>query len=103
MEICSEPAVLRLTYLILLGIKIVSILIPILVIIMCSKDVFNTVMSKDPQGELKSKLSVMAKRLAAGIAIFFIPVIVNYAFEGFIDPTKGFAVCINDANLETIQ
>ena len=77
MEICSEPTILRLTYIILLGIKIVSILIPIIIIIMCSKDVINVVMSKDPQGELKSKLSVMLKRLATGIAIFFIPTIVN--------------------------
>ena len=33
--------------------------------------------------ELKSKLSVMLKRLATGIAIFFIPTIVNFVIVFF--------------------
>lgn len=103
MELCSEPAILRLIYVIKLLIHIVCVLIPILIIIMCSKDVFTTIMSKDTAGDLKGKLPVMAKRLAAGLIVFFIPTLVNFAFNDFIDPKEGFGACINDANLETIK
>ena len=103
MDFCNSPEMLRLIYVLKLCIRIIAILIPIIILIMCSKDAFDTVIAKDSQSELKNKLPVMAKRLIAGIVIFFIPTLANFAFNGMLDPNEGFGECINNANLETIK
>ena len=61
-------------------IYILKIVIPILLIVMGSVDIFQAVIANDDK-QLNKSIGLFAKRMIAGVVIFFIPTLVNYLFS----------------------
>lgn len=66
----------------------VKIVIPIIIIIMGIIDLAKAVVSNDEKAINKSAMSVV-KRLIAGIAIFFVPTIIDFVFSLINDATAA--------------
>ena len=57
-----------------------KIIIPILLIILGSIDIFQAVISQDEK-QLSKSIMKLVQRVIAGVIIFFIPTIINYVFD----------------------
>ena len=92
-NICEFRATLQLLKLIGIVINIVKILLPLLLIFMCIKEAFKAVISAK-QDDLVQMLPKFFKRFLAATIIFFIPGIVNYAVDNFVEfDDKDFKEC----------
>jgi len=92
-NICEFRATLQLLKLIGIVINIVKILLPLLLIFMCIKEAFKAVISAK-QDDLVQMLPKFFKRFLAAAIIFFIPGIVNYAVDNFVEfDDKDFKEC----------
>ena len=61
-------------------IKIICIIVPIILVILCSIDFAKAVISQDNDA-LKKAMSSSLKRLIAGVIIFFLPFVVSFVME----------------------
>ena len=102
MDFCSEPNVLQLIYLLKIIIKIKVIILPILIIVKSSIDMYNAVISNKPSDEIKEGLKKLAKRVTAALIIFFIPTIVTFFVSEFLDDSEVEA-CFSNAELSKIE
>ena len=102
MDFCTNPNLLQLIYLLKLVIRIMVILLPIFIIIKSSIDTYKAVVSNKPQDELKENFKKMARRVIAAVIIFFIPTIVSYAANEFLDE-DDISACFTNANLDKIE
>ena len=102
MDFCTNPNLLQLIYLLKLVIRITVILLPIFIIIKSSIDTYKAVVSNKPQDELKENFKKMARRVIAAVIIFFIPTIVSYAANEFLDE-DDISACFTNANLDKIE
>lgn len=92
-NICEFRATLQLLKLIGIVINIVKIILPLLLIFMCIKEAFKTVISAK-QDDLVQMLPKFFKRFLAAAIIFFIPGIVNYAVDYLVEfDDKDFKEC----------
>lgn len=102
---CEFSAVLRLLKVLGIFIVIIKILIPLILIIMCIKDCIQPIMS-GKQEDLAGLVPKFFKRIMAGIAIFFIPTIVNYFTNNLVtfddSAYKECTVCLLEPNSCTI-
>ena len=62
------------------GLQIMRIGVPVLIIVMCSIDMFKAVISSS-EDKMKKAQQTMIKRIAIGIAFVFIPTIVNFILK----------------------
>jgi hypothetical protein len=75
----------------------------LIIIIPTIKDLIIDI-TKGKEEELKNTAPKFFKRLVAGLAIFFIPTIVNFMFTEIIPgPTKELFACIDSASIEKIK
>ena len=71
---------------------IVKIIIPILLIVLGVVDYAKAVVSSDTDSVQKAT-STLIKRIIIGIAIFFIPTIVNLVFKSFLHTDNSYDDC----------
>lgn len=77
---CDEVGVLKTFKLVGYLLTIIKILVPLLLIIFGSIDMAKAVLAGDDKA-IKSSTQMLATRVAAGIIIFFIPSIINFAMS----------------------
>ena len=100
---CGESAVLRVLKLVGVIIIVAKIAIPLILIVIGSLDLYKAVLAKDGK-DLTSSLRTFVFRLLAGVLVFFVPTIVNAAFDLLSDSTTGEATnnqcikCVLDIN-----
>jgi len=103
MDICTDPNFLKALYIILNIIKIVSCLIPILIIIMVSIDIFKDVLNPNAS-EIKKNFSTSGKRIVAALLVFLVFNILSIITNS-LDTTysENFTSCLKNANQTTIN
>lgn len=94
-DVDENPGVMRAFKMGGIVIYILKIVIPLLLIVMGSVDIFQAVISSDDK-QLNKSIGLFVKRIIAGVAIFFIPTIVNYLFS-LVDSeaTTEYKTCYN--------
>lgn len=70
-------------------VKIARILVPLIIILFGMKDLFSAVTSSK-DGAIAKSLKSLVMRLIAGVAIFLLPVIVEFAFSLIDDWTANY-------------
>ena len=95
MDLCNNESVLRGFSVLNLVITVIKILVPILIIIKTSLDLGKAVIASNDD-EIKNVTKKLPRRLIAGLAIFFIPTIVDFIFNTYVkfeDTATAFAGC----------
>ena len=87
-NICAEESVQRVLRLVGYIVIIAKVLVPLVLIVMGTIDLFKASVGKDSKDLTKSLKSLMM-RIALGVFIFFIPNLVNWAFGLFNENTSG--------------
>lgn len=76
-------------------INIVKIVVPLIIIGTAMLSIFKTVMSGKTE-DLTGSFSIILKKLIAGIIIFYIPTILDFAFDSLAEyDDSNFLVCTN--------
>lgn len=96
---CEYSGVVRTFKVIGILINIVKIVVPILIVITAIINITKTILSGKAE-DLKASAIQLIKQIIAGLIIFIIPTVLDYAFDKLAtdgtsyDPS-GFAVCTN--------
>lgn len=80
--------------LISISVLIVRIMVPLLIVIMGSLDIFNTVKS-GKEDDLKKQFTILGKRLLIGILVFFLPTFVSIVVNGLDKSPSDYKVCLD--------
>ena len=93
LNFCAYAGVRRTLMIIRIIIIIAKIIIPLIIIITGMITFFKTVLSgKDD--DFKNSISILAKKIVAGLIIFFLPTVINYAFEALVGyDDSGYTAC----------
>lgn len=93
LNFCAYAGVRRTLMIIGIIIIIAKIVIPLIIIITGMISFFKTVISgKDD--DFKSSIGILAKKIVAGLIIFFLPTVINYAFEALVGyDDSGYTAC----------
>lgn len=97
---CSEASVLATILFIKKLTKILSIIVPAILIVLLSIDIGKAVIASD-DNDIKRAQKLALKRLIYGAIVFFVPMIVDTAF-GLLDG-KGLTSCYNNATDEVVS
>lgn len=76
---------------------ILKIVVPIIIIILGIIDLSKAVISSEDK-VIKSSITSLVKRIIAGVAIFFVPTIINYAFS----LVGSFVKDVNDNHMKCV-
>lgn len=98
MDLCNDLDFLRTIYLIKNVLVILKIGVPLVLIVMCSLDVYKVIVKKV---DFPSK--VFINRFIAGIAVFLIPTMLDVVLTTLGENTVGETVCWVNANEEAIS
>ncbi len=93
--LCEREGPLRVFKIIYLLISIARVLIPVIIIIMGTKDLMNAILQSNTD-EMKKAPAIFIKRLIAGLAIFLIPSFIDAIFNmvsGYEKTPSQFASC----------
>ncbi len=101
-DFCTNPGTLRLILIAGIIFKIITILVPIIIMITIGIQVFNVV-TNGKEDEFKKIIPVSAKKLLAGLIIFLLPSIVSFAISLTGRTFTNLSLCQSNANLETIE
>lgn len=93
LNFCAYAGVRRTLMIIGIIIIIAKIIIPLIITITGMITFFKTVLSgKDD--DFKNSISILAKKIVAGLIIFFLPTVINYAFEALVGyDDSGYTAC----------
>ncbi|MGM9878502.1 MAG: hypothetical protein ACI31R_00505, partial [Bacilli bacterium] len=94
--------VLQIFYFINMIVKILCYVVPAILILMLSIDIFKIVMSGE-DNVIKTNMRMIVKRIIFAVAIFFVPMIVNIAFGLLGDMQVSAADCYNNATPSKIE
>lgn len=75
-DVCAQPTVAQVMGVVNLIMKIICIIVPIVLIIMGSFDLFKAVTAGKDE-DIKKKQQTLIKRIIAGVIVFLVPTIVN--------------------------
>lgn len=103
MDICNDPGVLRLFLILKLIFQIACIVLPIIIIILGTMDMFKAIINNKPQETIKEGLIINFKRLIAVLIIFCIPSIFKFIFTDLVPVENSINECFTNANLDTIN
>lgn len=101
LDICTNSNVLSVFYLIKTLINIMSIIVPILLILLLSIDIFNVI--KEDEKGMKSNFNKMITRLIWAFIIFLIPLIVNLLMSFLSYNNFDKENCWTNANADVIK
>lgn len=102
MDICNDPGVLRVFLIFKIIFEIACIILPIIIIILGSIDMFKAIINSKPQDTIKDGLMLNLKRMIAALIIFFIPSILKFIFTNLVPVDSSLNECFTNANLDTI-
>jgi hypothetical protein len=95
LRFCEYSGVLRTFKILGMCINIIKVVVPLLIIGTAMVSIFKTVTSGKAD-DLKASFSVIVKKLIAGLVIFFVPTILDFAFDTLIGyDDSGFTACSN--------
>lgn len=97
---CSNPSVLKIIYLVKLGINLIQIIAPIILIIMLMMDGIKSITSED--GMDKKFIGKSSKKLLAAVIIFVIPAIINLVLSRLGEAGYNKVDCWNEATKEGV-
>ncbi len=100
-DMCTNPYILRIFYILTLVLKIITIVVPIIIIVTLTMKAFNAVTS-GKEDSLKEMLPSAVKKIIAGLIIFLIPTIINFCISLIGDSSYEINLCETNLNLETI-
>ena len=103
LSFCEREGILRTFKIIYLLLNIIRVLVPVIIIIIGTKDLMNAVLQSNTD-EMKKAPSIFIKRLIAGLIIFLIPSLLDTVFNMVAsyenNPTEfaGCSVCLTNGN-----
>ena len=100
-DMCTNPYILRVMFILVAVLKIVCIVVPIIIMGTTMVKAFNAVVS-GKEDDLKEILPVTVKKIIAGLVIFFLPTILNMCFSLVGDSSYEINLCESNLNMETI-
>ena len=100
LALCDNPDVLKVVYLVKILIKAIQIIVPIILIVVISRDFASVMIKGDAPVELINKVKYRA--IAAG-AIFFVPLAVDIILTATGEEIGGLSSCWSNAELDTIE
>lgn len=83
-NICAEESVQKILVLAGYILMLAKLAVPLILIIMGSIDLFHAVVGKDEKALTKS-FKTLAIRVALGVFIFFIPTLIDWAFDTYYE------------------
>ena len=95
LNFCETPSILRSLKIVYIFMKFARIIVPILIIIVGIKD-FIGIVTNGKDDEFKKVLSIMVRRIIAGLITFFIPPILDYILSlnaKYQETASSFASC----------
>lgn len=101
-DFCTNPGFLRIFLFGEILFKIITILVPLIIIGTVIISAFKAVTS-GKEDDLKSLVPGAGKKILAGLIIFFIPTIIEYAISLTGETFEDLSTCKTNANLETIE
>ncbi len=99
---CDNLLLMQIIYIAKIILKIICYGIPPIVIIVSIIDISNVVIS-GKEDEFKDKMKTTIKRILAGLIVFILPTVINFAFTNLTDLNKEFFTCYESATKEEIQ
>lgn len=100
-DMCTNPYILRLLYILVAVLKIVCIIVPIIIMATIMIKGFNAVVSGKDDA-LKELLPLSVKKIIAGLIIFLLPSIINFAISLIGTDSYEINLCETNLNLDTI-
>lgn len=100
-DMCTNPYILRVLYILVIVLRIVCIVVPIIIVATTMMKAFQTVIS-GKEDSLKEMLPFTLKKIIAGLVIFFLPTILNMCFSLVGDSSYEINLCETNLNLDTI-
>ena len=101
--ICDQSNIVQLFLILKYFIVIACTIVPIIIIAMTIKDLIIGV-TKGEYEELTKSAKNFVKRGIAGLAIFFLPTIINYLFTEIVPgPTQELFACIDSASADKVK
>ncbi len=103
LNLCDKSHIVQLFLIVKTFVKIACIIAPIIVIIICIKELYKIVIN-GKEDELKEAIKINVKRIIACIIVFFLPTIINYIFTEIVN-TKNTEVlaCFEAASTEKVK
>ncbi len=89
LSICEKSYMVQIFLIIKIFFKMLCILAPIIIIIASIYSVFKTIKSGKDE-DIKDNLTMLVRRVIAGLLIFFLPSIISYVFTNLV---KAGEVC----------
>ncbi len=106
--LCEDPGVLRVIYLVKIALNIIRYVLPIVLILKVSLDIYKNILAGDTDKE--SIVKKVGNRIVACIIVFCIPTIIKLLFSllgnvdiGNIQGKDSFLVCFNEASRDLIE
>ena len=95
LRICEYSGVLRTLKILGMALNIIKIVVPLIIIGTAMMSVFKTVTS-GKSDDLKGSFMIIVKKIIAGLLIFVIPSLFDFAFDSLIGyDDSGFTACSN--------
>lgn len=100
LDICTNSDILQLLVLIKIGLRIVTIILPIIMIVNLCITVFKSIINDQ---ELTKNLMQNFKQLIAALLVFFIPTIIEFAVSLVSTEENNLMQCIENSSIENIE
>lgn len=94
-DVCSDSTVLKVMGIVKLIMNVICIIVPIVLIILGTLDLFKAVTAGKDE-DIKKKQQTLIKRIIAGVIIFLVPTIVTVLMN--LIGVEGWKTCWNDAD-----
>jgi len=102
LALCDKSYMVQVFLVIKLFLKLACIIVPIIIIIVTIINLTKSIQTGKDE-DLKEAFKVTVKRIIAGLVIFFIPGILNYAFTNLVKlDGDNMLTCINTATKEKV-
>lgn len=101
--LCENPEVLNAFYIILSLIDVIKIVIPVILLLISTIDLFKALFKNDVD-DLPTIFGTLLKRIVIGLLIYFVPVLLELIIVdvGNLSSDPNFTDCIENATLEKI-
>ena len=99
---CDDGDVLNGVRTLVIFMNIFRIVVPFIIIGFGIKDLM-AVVTGNKEGQIKTSLTQLAKRIIAGLVVFMLPTLVNALLDILVDGGTSYQYCIENATPEGIQ
>ena len=99
---CETSGVLQTFYYINMIVKALCYIVPAILVLMVTIDMIKNVIAGD-EDKIKKNLRTIIKRMSFAVMVFFVPILVNFAFGLLGDLNVSAAKCYENATLDKIE